>query len=398
VDGPDRGRRRRWLIFALVMLGVVLLLGGTKFVQIRKLIATARSQVPPPVSVATSVVREVEWQPTLDAVGTLTAVRGALLGTEVTGTVRSIEFENGATVDEGQVLVRLDTSAEEARLQSAIAQEVLNRQTLGRTRLLQRQGVASKAQLETAQAAEKQSRADIANLRATIAKKVIRAPFAGRVGIRRVELGQVVNPGTPIVSLQTVAPIFVDVWLPEQALAQLEQGDEVRMTIEVFPGASWTGKITTISPEVDPVTRNVRIRATLPNDDGRLEPGMFGDVSVKSGPARLVLMIPVTSVVYSTRGDSVYLVRSPGSGARAGQARGGPARPRAPAAPAELVAHQRLVRLGAHQGDFVVVTSGVSRGEVVVSSGAFKLKEGDRVVVHDELAPKPSLNPKPGPG
>jgi membrane fusion protein (multidrug efflux system) len=194
----NTGRRRRWIISALVMVAIVLGLGSIKLLQIRKMLSAAKARVPPPVSVTTSQVRQLEWQPTLHAVGTVVAVRDTIVASEVTGTVRSIEFQNGGIVAAGQVLVQLDSSAEQARLTSAVAQEGLARRTLRRTRLLRKQGVTSEAQLETSHAAEKRALAEVANLRAIISKKTIRAPFAGRAGIRQVDLGAVLNPATPI--------------------------------------------------------------------------------------------------------------------------------------------------------------------------------------------------------
>ena len=393
------GGRRRWAIASLVLLGIALALGGVKYSQIRTMLAFAKTQVPPPVAVATTKVKEVEWQPTLDAVGTVVAVRGVTLGAEVTGTVQRIDFQNGSMVEQGQVLVRLDSSAEQARLRSALAQEALARQTLKRARFLRRQDVNTRADLEAAQAADKQSRAAVANLRATIAKKTLRAPFSGRVGIREVELGEVVSPGTPIVSLQTVSPVHVDFWLPEQAIAKVDEGNEAQVTVDTFPDASWKGTVTTISPEVDPKTRNVRMRVTIPNPDGRLVPGMFASVSVNAGERQLVRIVPQTSIVYAPYGDSVFVLNQKQPvGSRAARARGGPSRPAKPSGGTGPVVRRRFVRLGESRGDYVMVASGLEAGETVVSSGAFKLKEGARVVVHNELAPQFSLHPEPASG
>ncbi len=387
------------MIAGLALLGIALALSGIKFAQIRTMLAAARSQVPPPLAVATTKVKEVEWQPTLDAVGTVVAVRGVSLGAEVTGTVQRIEFQNGSMVEEDQALVQLDSSAEQARLKSALAEEALARQTLKRARFLRRQDVNTRADLQAAQAADKQARAAVANLRAIIAKKTLRAPFVGRVGIRQVELGEVVSPGTPVVSLQSVSPIHVDFWLPEQAMARVEEGDEAEVEVDAFPDSSWKGTVTTISPEVDPKTRNVRMRVTVSNPDGRLVPGMFARVSVNVGERRLVRIVPQTSIVYAPYGDSVFVLdQKTGVGSRAAQARGGPSRPARPSGGSGPVVRRRFVRLGERRGDYVVVASGLTAGETVVSSGAFKLKGGARVVVHNELAPHFSLHPEPASG
>jgi membrane fusion protein (multidrug efflux system) len=212
-----------------------------------------------------------------------------------------------------------------------------------------------------------------------IAKKTIRAPFDGRVAIRQVEVGQVVTPGTPLASLQSVDPTFVDFWLPQQALATVQVNQLVRLSTDIYPGASWEGRLTTINPEVDVATRNVRLRATFRNPDGRLRPGMFASVEVVSGERRPVLLVPATSAIYAPYGDSVFVLET---AAEAGK-------------PPGLVARQRFVRLGERRGDLVAVVSGLKAGEQVVSSGAFKLRNGGAVVVHNDQAPKAELDPRP---
>ena len=221
--------------------------------------------------------------------------------------------------------------------------------------------------------------AAVANLKAVIAKKTVRAPFDGRIAIRQVELGQIVSPGTPIASLQAVSPIHADFWLPQQALADLRSGQRARMRTDTFRDAAWDGVITTINPEVDPATRNVRVRATFPNDDGRLRPGMFANVEILSSDARPVLTIPATAVIFAPYGDSVFAIEQDKD--RAGKT--------------VAVARQKFVRLGERRGDLIAVVSGLRAGETLVGSGAFKLRNGTAVAVNDALAPKPQLAPKP---
>lgn len=374
-----RGRRRRWTIALLALLGLVLVLGGIKAFQIKTLIAVGKATVPPPESVTSARVTRMEWQPVHSAVGTLVAVRGVTLSTEVTGAVREINFENGALVKEGMVLVRLDAAGEQAQLASARADAAVSKRNFERITYLHTRHVNTDAEFEVARARDAQARAQVSSLEAVIAKKTIRAPFAGRAAIRSVELGQVLSPGSPIVSLQTVSPILAEFQLPQQGLADLALGQKVRLKVDVFPKDSWAGVLTIINPEVDPATRNVRIRATLDNPDGRLTPGMFASVEVLTGAKGQALVVPATSVVYAPYGDSVYVIEQPKEGG----------------AGAPPIARQRFVRLGERRGDFVAVLSGLAEGERIVGSGAFKLRNGQTVAVHDAVGAGPQLNPRP---
>ncbi len=219
----------------------------------------------------------------------------------------------------------------------------------------------------------------MASLEATIAKKTIRAPFDGRISIRQVELGQVVVPGTPIASLQSVNPMHADFWVSQQALGELKPGQQVHLHTDAFPDARWDGRITVVNPEVDVATRNVRVRATFPNPDGRLRPGMFVNVEVVSPEKKPVLIIPATAVIFAPYGDSVFAIEQK----------------KDEAGKIQTVARQKFVRLGERRGDFVAVASGLSDGEQVVSSGAFKLRNGAAVTVDNTLAPDAELAPKP---
>jgi len=392
-----RRRGRIWLYAGGALVGIVLVLVAIKFSQIFIMVQAGKKQVPPPAAVTTAKVESVEWQPLRPAVGTLVAIRGTTLSAELTGTVREIGFENGSMVKKGQVMVRLDTSAEQAQLQSALADQALAKQTLDRAVSLRKQEVNTQAELESAQAHDKQSRATVVNLEAIINKKVIRAPFDGRAGIRAVELGQVVSPGTPIVSLQTVTPIYAEFQLPQQALSDVRLGQKAVLKVDVFPGATWDGTITTINPEVDPITRNVRIRATVENADGRLNPGMFANVEVEAGKATNALVVPATSVIFAPYGDSVYLVeeqKDDPAKADAPKAKAPPP-PKAPGDKPTLVARQQFVRLGERRGDYVAVVSGLKGGETVVSNGAFKLRNGQTLLINNALAPPAEFLPAP---
>lgn len=368
-----------WIGITVGLLVAVGSLGGVKAAQIGSMMKAGKSFVPPPESVASARVQNVEWAATRDAVATLVAVRGVTLGAELPGVVREIAFQSGAPVKRGQVLVKLDTSTEEAQLAAAVAEASLARINLERAVALRQGESNSQADLDVAEARAKQADAAVRSLQTTIAKKTTRAPFDGRIAIRQVELGQVLAAGTPIASLQSVSPIYAEFWLPQQSLADLKVGQRVRMRVDIFPRSDWEGEVTTINPEVDVATRNVRVRATVENLDGRLKPGMFANVEVVSSEKRTVAVIPATAVIYAPYGDSVFVLDEKGEGA-------GKAAP---------VARQRAVRLGERRGDFVEVLSGLSAGETIVSSGAFKLRNGSAVAVNNALAPDVEIAPRP---
>ncbi|HTP50522.1 MAG TPA: efflux RND transporter periplasmic adaptor subunit [Anaeromyxobacteraceae bacterium] len=372
-------RTRVWIGAVLGLLAVTGVLVGVKAGQIVKMLKVGKSFAPPPESVTTAPVQQVEWQAAKTAIGTLVAVHGVTLTSELTGQVRQIGFDSGASVKQGAVLVKLDTSVEEAQLAAAEADASLAKIGLDRARQLRQGEANAPADLDAAEAHAKQTQASVANLQATIAKKTIRAPFDGRIAIRQVELGQVVSAGTPIATIQSVSPIYVEFSLPQQALAALKAGQRVRVRTDVFPGQSWDGAVSTVNSEVDVATRNVRVRATVPNPDGRLRPGMFANVEVLTSGARSALVIPATAVVFAPYGDSVFVLEEK----------------KGPDGRSTAVARQRFVRLGERRGDLVSVDSGLSAGEVVVSTGAFKLRNGLAVVAKNDLAPNPQLSPQP---
>jgi membrane fusion protein (multidrug efflux system) len=372
-------KRRIWILAAIALLAIIAVLAGIKAGQIGKMIGANKSFAIPPESVTSTKVEAVEWQASRSAVGTLIAVRVVTLASEVPGLVREIGFDSGMFVRKDDVLVKLDSSAEEGQLAAARAEADLARATLQRARSLREAHASSPADLDAAEARAKQAAANVVTLQANIAKKTIRAPFDGRIAIRQVELGQVLASGTAIAQLLAVHPVHAEFWLPQQALAELRLGMQARLRTDVFPKATWEGTITVINPEVDPNTRNVRIRATFPNQDGRLRPGMFVNVEVLSPEKRLVQVIPSTAVLYAPYGDSVFAIEEK----------------KDPAGNNGLIAHQKFVRLGERRGDLVAVVSGLNTGETVVSSGAFKLRNGAAVVVRNDLAPKFEVAPTP---
>jgi len=372
-------KTKLWIAVVVGLFVLVGALGGVKAAQIGTMMKAGEGFAMPPEAVTSATVQADQWQPARSAIGSLVAVRGVTLSAELPGMVREIAFDSGTSVRRGALLVRFDTSTEEAQLAAAQAEAALAALNLERARSLRQGEANTPADLDTAEARMKQAEAAVATLQATIAKKTVRAPFDGRVSIRQVELGQVVAPGTPIATLQSVDPILAEFSLPQQALAAVKLGQAARMQTDTFLNAAWDGQVTTINSEVDPATRNVRMRATFPNPDGKLRPGMYVSVQVLGEVKQPVLLVPATAVLYAPYGDSVFLIED------AKAADGKPTQ----------VARQKFVRLGERRGDLVAVASGLAAGETVVSSGAFKLRPGMSVVVKNDLAPDARLAPTP---
>jgi membrane fusion protein (multidrug efflux system) len=372
-------KTKLWILISVGLLVVVGVLVGIKAGQIGKMIDAGESFAPPPEAVATAKVEAARWELTTEAVGTVVAVRGVVLGAELSGRVREIDFESGSSVKRGDVLVKLDTSTEEADLAAARAEASLARVTLQRAQRLREAGSNAQADLEAAEARAKAATAEVASLQATIDKKTIRAPFDGRIAIRQVELGQIVSNGTAIGSLQSVTPIYGEFTLPQQALADVRAGQKARLRTDTFPDRTWDGEISVVNPEIDLATRNVRIRAMFPNPDGLLRPGMFATVEVLSGEHKDLLIVPATGIVFAPYGDSVFVVEEK----------------KDDTGKVTNTVKQKFVRVGKRRGDFAAIESGLKEGELVVRSGAFKLRPGMAVVINNELAPEPELAPRP---
>jgi membrane fusion protein (multidrug efflux system) len=369
---------KKFIVIAALVLTVAAIV-GVKVFQIMTLI----HQKPPlqREAVSTADAKQETWQEALTSVGSLTAVQGVTVAAELDGKIVEIAFESGKNVKAGDVLVRQDTSVEEAQLRSAEATVELAMVNLKRTKELLDKATVSQAQYDADAATAKQSAAAADNIRATIAKRTIKAPFSGRLGIRLVNLGQNLKAGDAIVSLQALNPIYVDFYLPQEQLDRLANGLTVRLTGDALSsGAPIEGKITAISPEVDSSTRNVRVQATVDNTSGRLHPGMYVDVAVELPVMDKVLTIPATSVVYAPFGDTVYVVESKKDGDSGETLK---------------VVRQQIVRLGARRGDFVIVNSGLKAGDTVVTSGVFRLRPGSAVQVNNSLAPNAQLAPAP---
>jgi len=389
-----KAKGKVWIAAIVGLIVVVVALVGVKVGQIRAMIAAGQSFVPPPESVTSVKVAAATWQSRRAAIGTLVAVHDVTLGAELPGLIREVDFDSGRTVKRGAVLVRLDTTNEEAQLAAAVADAELAKTALERARALRKGGANTPADLEAAEARAKQTQAIAANIRATIVKKTIRAPFDGRVAMKQVERGQVVSPGTPIATLQSVDPIYSEFSLPQQSLADLKTGQTATMRVDSFPGRSWQGTISTVNSEVDPATRNIRVRATFPNKEGILRPGLFVNVEVSASDQRQVLVIPATVVVFAPYGDSVFVLDAK-TQKLDDQKTQKMDDQKKPGEPPALVAQPRFVRLGDRRGDLVAVVSGLTEGETVVSNGAFKLRKGMSVLVNNTLAPPVELDPRP---
>jgi membrane fusion protein, multidrug efflux system len=369
---------RRIILTIFCLLFVAGVIGGVKALQIRRMIASSSQFVMPPETVTTAVVQADRWETMLTAPGTLEAVQGVTVAAEQSGKVVRLDFTPGSFVQKGALLVQLDTTAERAQLRALESTAALARINLERMVALAAKGLIAQADYDTAQSALEQAEAQADQIRAAIAKKTIRAPFAGRLGIRLVNLGQMLREGEPIVSLQVLDPIFVNFLLPQQEMSRIAPGLPVRLSGEVLGSQEVTGKITAINPEIDAATRSVRIQATIANPDERLRPGMFVNAALLLNKAEEVLTIPATAVLHAPYSDSVFVVE-------ANQEQDATSK----------TLRQQFVRLGVKKGDFVAVLSGLTEGQTVVSTGVFKLRHGQAVVEDNSLSPEFKLEPAP---
>jgi membrane fusion protein (multidrug efflux system) len=372
--------KRKVIVAISGLIAVVAVLAGIKALQIRALIQAGATATVPSETISATEVKAQTWESLLLAVGSITAVQGVELRVELAGTVREIAFTSGGTAAKGQVLVRLDTSAEEAQLRAAKAQAELARLNLVRARDLKAQGVIAQADFDSSEAAANQTVGAVDAIEATIAKKTVRAPFAGRLGIRSVNLGQYVHDGDSIVSLHSLDPVYVDFNVTEQQLAQVQRAMDVRVTTDATPGRVFAGKVTALNPEVDASTRNIKIQATVANGGGELRPGMFARVTLVLPETQPILVIPSTAVLHAPYGDSVFVVadvKDEKSGKTVKQVQ------------------MTTVRLGETRGDFVAVTTGLKEGQLIASSGVFKLRNGAAVAIDNSLAPDAQTAPRP---
>jgi membrane fusion protein (multidrug efflux system) len=371
--------KKRMMLMLAVAAVFIVTIGLVKFFQIQAAIAQGSSFQPPPEAVTTIVARQDHWPAVLSAIGTVEAVHGVIVSADLPGVVAGIEFDSGRRVAAGDVLVRLDTSQERAQLAAAEAQRDLTQLNLERSQMLLEKQVVAQAEHDRFAAEAKQADARLREIRATIERKTIRAPFAGVLGIRQVNLGQYLNGGDLIVPLQSMDPVYVSFSLPQQDVGALRVGAEVRVSAEAIAGANLVGQITAINSVVDEATRNVQVQATLRNAEGRLRPGMFVEVQASHGTGTSVVALPASAIGYAPYGNSVFVVRDL-KGPHGKTYRG---------------VEQRFVKLGDARGDQVAVVSGLKPGEEVVTSGVFKLRSGAAIVVNNAIQPANNPAAKP---
>ena len=370
---------KRMIVMLSVTAMFVAVLGFVKFRQIQTAVGQAAAFQPPPDAVTTIIAQQEHWPSTLAAIGTLAAVQGVTVSADLPGIVDRIAFESGTTVREGEILALLDTKQEAAQLAAADAQRELAKLNFERMQGLLNENVIARAEFDRATAEQRQADARVSEIRATIARKTIRAPFSGLLGIRRVNLGQYLSGGDALVTLQSLNPIYVNFGVPQQATNQVRMGRTIRITTEDAAGAEFSGRVTAIDSKVDETTRNIQVQATLANPGGKLRPGMFVQTEVVVGETSAVISLPASAISYAPFGDSVFVLadlKNPN-----GQAYRG--------------VRQQFVKLGGSRGDQIGVLSGIKAGDEVVTSGVFRLRNGAAVVVNNKI--RPANNPRPRP-
>lgn len=371
---------KKRMILMLVAAGVfIAAIATVKVRQIQAGMKQHASFQPPPEAVTTVVAKREEWPATWNAIGSVTAVRGVTVSADLPGIVEKIFFESGQSVAAGALLVELDTRQEEAQLAAAEAQRDLTELNLQRAKGLVAQGISAQSDLDRLTAEKKQADARAGEIRATIQRKMIRAPFGGMLGIRQVNLGQYLEGGAAVVPLQAVRPVYVNFAVPQQQLTQVKVGLPIHVTAEGAAGIAADGKITAVDAVVNEATRNVGVQATCDNADGRLRPGMFVKTAVGMGSGDAAVTVPTSAISYAPYGDSVFIVE---------QVKG-------PNGQNYLGVRQQFVKLGSSRGDQVAVVSGIKAGETVVSSGVFKLRNGAAVKVNNAVQPGNNPAPKP---
>ncbi len=379
---------KRMLIMLGAVLVLVLVLALGFFLHIRKLVASAPK--PTPQTVTTAVVRAQEWQPQLTAPGTLTAVQGVDISSEVVGQVRHINFQSGQDVRQGDILIQLNAEADSAQLHSLQAGAELATVTFKRDQALLNGKSVSQAQVDSAAADLKEKTALVSEQAALLAKKTIRAPFSGRLGITTINPGQYLNPGDKIVTLQAINSLYVNFYLPQRDAGSVMVGQTVNIQNDAYANETFHGKITAISPKIDMTTRNIQVQATVDNPQHKLLPGMSVVAFVQVGQKQSRLTLPQTAITYNPYGSIVFIVNKAAQEHKENKKdiQGSPVTP-------DLEVQQTFVVTGETRGDQVAITSGLQEGQEVVTSGQMKLKNGTAIVVDNSVVPADSPNPAP---
>ena len=370
---------KRMILMLAVIVALVAGLGFVKYRQIATAIAQGASFAPPPDAVTTIVAARETWPSTLNIIGTAAAIQGVTVSADLPGTVARINFESGKPVRAGDLLVELDTRQERSQLAAAEAQRDLARINFNRTQELVKQGVTARTEYDNTSAQQKATEAQVGEIRATIERKTIRAPFTGVLGLRQVNLGQYLAAGQAIVPLQALNPIYVNFGVPQQSAAQVRSGRTLRVTSDDLPGAQFNGRVTAVDSVISEATRNIQVQATLPNPEGKLRPGMFVQVQVVLGESRQIVALPASAINYAPYGDSVFVVTDL----------------KDPKGKIYRGVRQQFVKVEGSRGDQVAVVSGVNPGDEVVTSGVFKLRNGAAVQINNKI--QPPNNPKPKP-
>lgn len=370
--------KKRMVLMLAIVIAAIAIIAGVKYFQIKSAMGQQGSFQPPPEAVTTVVAKTEEWNTTLKAIGTVAAVNGVTVSADLPGVVEEIAFESGRPIGAGDLLVRLDAKQERAQLASAEAARTWTRLESERARDLLAKGIVSQSQYDDAAAKHKQAEARVGEIRATIQRKTIRAPFAGVAGIRMINKGQYLEGGAPIVSLQAVRPAYVNFMVPQQELGGLTVGTPVEVTSDALQGTE-SGRVTAVDSFVEEATRNVRVQALLDNRSGKLRPGMFVETQLARGARSTVIALPVSAISYAPFGNSVFIVEEI----------------KPPEGKPYRGVRQQFVKLGGSRGDQVAVLTGVKAGEEIVSSGAFKLRNGAAVTVNNTSMPSNNAAPRP---
>lgn len=397
---------KRWGILALIVVVLVVVVGGIKAWSVYSMIQGFKAMGVPKEAVSTYKVSYQQWRPTLNVIGSLRAVQGADLSPELAGIVDEIDFKSGDDVKAGTVLVRLRAADDVARLDALRASAELAQTIHDRDKAQLDAHAISQAALDSSDANLKTARAQLAEQQALVAKKVIRAPFSGHLGIRAVDPGQYVAPGTKLVTLQQLDPIHVEFTVPQQQLAQIAVGQAVRVHNDTYAGKEFSGEITAIDPKVDPDTRNVSVQATLKNPKHELLPGMFADVVIDTGEPQRYLTVPQTAISFNPYGETVFVVTTAAKFKAAAEAKARAAGEKPDEEPGksagepepegdQLVSQQAFVTVGPTRGDQIAILKGVQEGDVIVTSGQIKLKNGAAIEINNDVQPLNDPDPKP---